>query len=75
MTAQGILQKSIRYDRCGKPLEVVIPYEEFIDFIEVYGLDLTNDEKVSIREAKADREAGRRENFISLEDIEKELGI
>jgi hypothetical protein len=29
MTAEAILQKSVRYDRAGKPLEVVIPYEEF----------------------------------------------
>lgn len=75
MTAQVLLQKSIRYDRGGKPLEVVIPYEEFLDFIEICGLDLTDDEKDSIREAKADREAGRSGNFIALEDLEKELGI
>ena len=75
MTAEMILQKSIRYDRSGKPLEVVIPYEEFVDFIELNGLDLTKDEKDSIREAKADRDAGRMENFVSLEDLEKELGI
>ena len=75
MTAEAILQKSIRYDRSGKPLEVIIPYEEFVDFIETHGLDLTDEEKDSIREAKADREAGRMENFVALEDIEKELGI
>ncbi len=54
---------------------MVIPYEEFVDFIELNGLDLTKDEKDSIREAKADRDAGRMENFVSLEDLEKELGI
>jgi hypothetical protein len=75
MTAEVILQKSVRYDRGGKPLEVVIPYEEFVDFIETNGLDLTDEEKDSIREAKADREAGRMEKFVSLEDLEKELGI
>ncbi len=75
MTAEAILQKSVRYDRSGAPLEVVIPYADFVDFIETYGLDLTPDEKDSIREAKADREAGRSENFVPLEDLEKELGI
>ena len=44
MTTEAILQKSIRYDRGGKPLEVVIPYEDFVDFIETYGLDLTDEE-------------------------------
>ncbi len=72
---EAILRKSIRYDRGGKPVEVVIPYDEFVDFIESNGLDLTEDEKESIAEAKADREAGRSENFVSLADLEKELDI
>ena len=75
MTTEAILRKSIRYDRSGNPVEVVIPYEEFVDFIETYGLDLTADGKELIAEAKADREAGRTENFVALEDQEKELGI
>ena len=75
MTAETILSKSVRYDRGGKPLEVVIPYEEFVDFVESHGLDLTKEEKESVREAQADREAGRSENFVSLEDLEKELSI
>lgn len=75
MTTEAILMKSVRYDRVGKPIEVVIPYEEFVDFVETYGLDLTDDEKETIAEAKADREAGRTENFVALEDLEKELGI
>lgn len=33
------------------------------------------EEKDSIREAKADWEAGKMENFVALEDLEKELGI
>lgn len=61
MTAEVILQKSVRHDRGGKPLEVVIPYEEFVDCIGNNRLDLTDEEKDSIREAKADREAGRME--------------
>lgn len=38
MTVELLLEKSIRFDRSGKPLEVIIPYEEFIDFIEEHGL-------------------------------------
>jgi hypothetical protein len=75
MTAVALLQKSVRYDRSGKPLEVVISYDEFVDFIETYGLDLSDEEKDSVREANADRAAGRVENFVDLEDLEKELGI
>lgn len=75
MTAESILSKSVRYDRGGKPLEVVIPYNEFVDFVESYGLDLSEEEKGAVSEAQADREAGRTENFVSLEDLEKELSI
>jgi hypothetical protein len=73
MTAEAILRKSIRYDRGGKLLEVVIPFEEFVDFIETNRLDLSDEEKDCIREAKADREAGRTEDFVTLEELEKEL--
>ena len=70
MTATALLQKNIRYDRSGKPLEVVIPYEEFVDLMETYGLDLSEEEKAHIREADADRKAGRMKNFVRLDDLE-----
>ena len=75
MTAEAILEKSVRYDRSGKPLEVVISYEEFVDFVETYGLDLSEEEKEAIHEAKADRKAGRSENFVGLEEAKRELGL
>jgi len=75
MTAEAILEKNIRYDRGGKPLEVVISYQEFVEFVESYGLDLTLEERKSINEAEADRKAGRTENFVKMEDLEDELGI
>ena len=75
MTAEAILKKSVRYDRSGKPIEVVISYDEFIDFVETYGLDLSEEEKEAIREAQADRKAGRSENFIGLDEAKRELGL
>jgi len=75
MTAEAILEKRVRYDRSGKPLEVVISYDEFIDFVETYGLDLIDEEKEAIREAQADRKAGRTENFVSLDEAKRELGL
>lgn len=75
MTAEAILEKSVRYDKSGKPLEVVISYDQFIDFVETYGLDLSDDEKAAIHEAQADREAGRTENFVGLDEAKRELGL
>jgi hypothetical protein len=75
MTAEAILQKGVRYDSAGKPLEVVIPYEDFIDFVETYGLDLSDDEKEAIRETQDDLAAGRHENFVSAQDAKRQLGL
>ncbi len=75
MNAETIIQQNTRFDRAGSPLEVVIPYEQFIDFIEEHGLDLTDEEKQAIREAQADIKAGRHDRFISSEDMKKELGL
>ncbi len=74
MTAELLLEKSLRFDRSGKPLEVIIPYEQFVDFFEVNGYDLSEQSKAELREAIADSKAGNRDAFVSLEDIEKEFG-
>ena len=39
MTVELLLEKSLRFDRAGKPLEVIVPYDQFIDFIEQHGLN------------------------------------
>ena len=76
MTVETIIKENTRFDRGGSPLEVVIPYEkfvEFVEFVEEYGLDLTDEEREAIREAKSDLDARRLDKFISAEDIEKEF--
>ena len=75
MTTEAILEKSIRYDRGGKPVEVVIPYEQFIEFIETYGLDLSDEEQGDLREAIADRKEGRDERFLSAAEAKRQLGL
>lgn len=74
MTIEAILEKSIRYDRSGKPLEVVISYDDFIDFVETYGLDLTDDEKESIQEARVDRKEGRTESVVGMDEAARCAG-
>ncbi len=41
MTVELLLEKNTRFDRSGKPVEVIIPYEQFIAFIEQHGLNPT----------------------------------
>lgn len=75
MNAETLIQENTRFSRDGSPLEVVVPYETFIDFIEEYGLDLTEEEIDSIKEAKKNMAEGNWENFVSSEEVEKELGL
>ena len=74
MTAEFLLEKNLRFDRSGKPLEVIIPYEQFIEFFEINGYDLSERDKTELREATADSDAGNGDAFVSFEDIQKEFG-
>ena len=73
MNVETLIKENTRFDRGGSPLEVIIPYEQFIDFIEEYGLDFTEEERKKIHQARADLEAGNTDAFISLEDLKKSL--
>jgi len=68
-----VLEKKIVFNSEGDPVEVIIPYAQFVAFAEAYGLDLTKTEVDAIHEAEADRVAGKRDAFISLDELEKEL--
>ncbi len=67
------LDRKIVVNQAGEPVEVVIPYDQFVDFMETYGLDLTEEEKEALREANADIENENWDAFIDAEDLDKEL--
>lgn len=69
-----VLQKKIVLDAKGDPVEVIIPYKQFVQFFEAYGFDLTQEDENDIREAEQDRKNGNATAFISLEKLEEELG-
>jgi hypothetical protein len=71
MTVETIIKENTRFDRGGSPLEVVIPYEKFVEFVEEYGLDLTDEEREAIREAKSDWDAGRLDNLLAQKTSKK----
>jgi len=78
MTTEMILAKSVRYDQSGNPLEVVIPYSEFIDFVETYGLDLLDLKEEEIKacmEAERDRKEGNDDAFVPLSEVKARLGL
>ena len=69
-----VLSRKIVVDEEGKPVEVIIPYEQFIDFIETYGLDLTEEERLGILAAKADVANGDPGEFVTADAAKREIG-
>ncbi len=74
MSAVEALEKRILYTEDGTPSEVMIPYEKFIDFIETYGLDLTEGEQSAIREARSDIDSGNLDAFVSADEARRQVG-
>lgn len=74
MSAAEALEKRILFSADGKPSEVMIPYDQFIEFIERHGLDLTEEEQEAIREAQADIKSGKSDAFVSAEEARRQVG-
>jgi hypothetical protein len=72
MTAAS-LPKKLVVDETGRPIEVIIPYQVFVDFVEEHGLDITEEDRQGILDAEKDIAEANAEAFISLEDLIKEL--
>jgi len=68
------LKKKVVVDESGNPVEVIIPYEQYIEFVETYGLDLSDEERDAILAAKADFVGGNVEEFVSAEEVKREIG-
>jgi hypothetical protein len=63
------IRRKLILDENGDPAEVVIPYDQFVEMVEIYGLDLADSEESDLREALADSRAGRREAFVPASDV------
>ena len=64
------IRKKFVVDENGDPIEVVIPYAQFLEWVETYGLDFSEQERAELKAAIADSQAGNREAFESLESVE-----
>lgn len=63
------IPKKVVYDETGKPVEVILPWDVFQEIEEVLGLDLDEEAKEALRQARKDREDGREEAYIPLEEL------
>jgi PHD/YefM family antitoxin component YafN of YafNO toxin-antitoxin module len=63
------IDKKFILDGNGKPKEVIIPIEDFIKMEEMLGWDLDEEAVQQLREAKEDRERGKKEAYVDLDSI------
>ncbi|MDA1006069.1 MAG: hypothetical protein O3A87_06260 [Verrucomicrobia bacterium] len=62
------ITKKIVLDEEGNPSEVLIPYAQFVELTETYGLDLDEDEQSELRDALADSKARNHDAFVPAEE-------
>lgn len=63
------IHKKIVVDEQGNPQEVIIPWNEFQEIAEILGLDLDSDALEDLRQAREDRESGKRDAYVDLDSI------
>ena len=63
------IHKKLVVDEDGKPVEVIIPWDEFREMEEALGLDLDDAAVHDLRQARRDREAGKSDAFLELDAI------
>ncbi len=63
------IDKKFIVDEQGKPKEVIIPIEDFIRMEEILGWDLDDEAVQQLRDAKRDRERGKKEAYMDLDSV------
>ncbi len=60
------IQKKLVVDERGQPQEVIISWEQYLQIIEMLGLDLDDVAIADLREAQRDRIAEKRDAYVAL---------
>ncbi len=60
------IQKKLVVDERGQPQEVIISWEQYLQIIEMLGLDLDDAAIADLREAQQDRIAEKRDAYVAL---------
>lgn len=63
------IHKKLVVDDRGQPQEVIIPWEEYREIVELIGLDLDAGAIADLEEAKRDREAGNDAAFMDVQSL------
>ena len=63
------VHKKIVIDKKGKPTEVIIPWKEYKEIEELLGLDLDKKAIEGLKQARRDREKGKKDAYVELDSI------
>ena len=63
------LHKKLVINEKGKPMEVIIPWKEFKEIVELLGLDFDDNVIEDLKQAKKDRESGNKESYLDLDSV------
>ncbi len=63
------ISKKVVYDEEGKPVEVILSWKDYQKIEEILGLDLDEEAIRALEEAKGDREQGKKDAYVALEEI------
>ena len=56
-------------DEKGNPKEVIIPVEDFRKIEDLLGWDLDDEAVQQLREARRDRQSGKKDAYVDLDSI------
>jgi hypothetical protein len=63
------IQKKIVVDEMGNPQEVIIPWAQYCELMEVLGLDLDDEAAADLRAARKDWQEGKAAAFKPLPEL------
>ncbi len=63
------IHEKLVVDKQGNPREVIIPWDEFQEIVEILGLDLDDKAIEDLHLAKKDREQGNKDAYIDLDEL------
>ncbi len=69
LTDMLTIHKKYIVDDRGQPTDVVVSYQEFLQIEELLGLDLDADAVADLTHARQDREAGKRDAYVALDEL------
>ena len=66
-----VIHRKIVVDEDGNPQEVIIPWDEFQEIVEMLGLDLDEEAIEDLKQARKDRALDNTDVYTDLSDLSK----